>query len=283
MTGRIVVGLDGSANSSAAVRWALREARLRGADLEAVTAFATFAPDGLPDRDKLRTDQEVADACARMQREQLADLPHHGVTVMTSTALGDAAEILVAAAAGASMLVVGARGRCGVSELLVGSVSLRCVNRATCPVTVVPAYVEEPPQGAPVVVGVKDAASGEVALALGIEEAWLRGTHVVALHAVYWQPRGTELVRPSTDQLVEWGTLLLAHVVAAAKGGRPGVIVQQLIVPGYAIQVLDQQARGADLLVVGSRRHGRLGGMLLGSVSLHLLTHAHRPITVIVE
>ncbi|HSK34298.1 MAG TPA: universal stress protein [Propionicimonas sp.] len=283
MTGRIVVGLDGSANSSAAVRWALREVRLRGADLEAVTAFGAFAPDGLPDRDKLRTDKEVADACARMQREQLADLPRDGVTVMTSTALGDAAETLVAASAGASMLVVGARGRGGVSGLLLGSVSLSCVHLATCPVTVVPAYVEKPPQGAPVVVGVKDAARGAAALALGIEEARLRGTHVVALHAVHWQPLGTELIRPSTDRLVEWGTLLLAPVVAAAQGGRPDVFVQQLVVPGHPVEVLDQQARGADLLVVGSRRQGRLAGMLLGSVSLHLLTHAHRPITVIVE
>jgi len=282
MTGRIVVGLDGSANSNAAARWALREARLRGANLEVVTAFGMFEPDGLPGRDRLKTDREFADACARMQHEQLVDLPRHDVTVMTRAALGDAAKTLVAAASGADMLVVGARGHGGVAGLLLGSVSLRCLHRATCPVTVVPAYIDEPTAGAPVVVGVKDPASSGAALSLAVEEAGLRGTHVVAVHAVHWEPLGTELVRPSTDQLVEWGTRLLTPAVAAAQDGRPDVTIQQLVVHGHPAHVLDEQARRADLLVVGSRGHGHLAGMLVGSVSLHMLTHALRPTTVIV-
>ena len=283
MTGRIVVGLDGSANSSAAARWALREARLRGARLEAVTAFGLFAPVGLPDRGHLQTDRELADACARMQHEQLVDLSADDVTVMTRTAPGDAAETLVATAAGAAMLVVGARGRGGLTGLMMGSVTLRCLRRATCPLTVVPAYAEEPPAGAPVVVGVKDSASGTAALSLAVEEARLRRTHVLAVHAVHWPPLGTDLARPTNDQLVEWGTQLLAPVVAAARDERPDVTIQQLVVPGHPAHVLHEQARRAELLVVGSRGHGPLAGLLIGSVSMHLLTHAQRPITVIAE
>ena len=146
----------------------------------------------------------------------MVDLPDHDIHVMTRTMVGDAAKNLVAAASGADMLVVDARGHGGMTGLLLGSVSLRCVHRATCPVTVVPAYAEERPVGASVVVGV-NSASGKAALSLAVEEARLRGTHVVAVHAVHWQPLATELIRPTTNQLVEWGTRLLTAGVAMSR------------------------------------------------------------------
>lgn len=106
--------------------------------------------------------------------------------------------------------------------------------------------------------------------------------HVAPLHAVHWQPLVTELLRPSTDQLVEWGTQLLAPVVAAAQGGRPESSFSSSLFLATRSAYRPTGSRGG-LLVVGSRRQGRLAGMLFGSVSQHLLTHTHRRTTVIVE
>ena len=56
----------------------------------------------------------------------------------------------------------------------------------------------------------------------------------------------------------------------------------QRVVPGHPAHVLDAAATTADLLVVGSRGHSQLTGLLLGSVSLHLLSHARRPTITVV-
>lgn len=112
----VVVGLDGSPNSKAAARWAVGEGRLRGAKVEFVTAFGMRAPHHLPGRTALVTDRELALACARMQ---------------------------AAAAEEADLLVPGSRGHGGIAGLRLGSVSVHCIQRAACPVVVVPAIVAD--------------------------------------------------------------------------------------------------------------------------------------------
>ncbi len=282
MTGRIVVGLDGSPNSTAAARWAFDEARRRDAKVEVVTVFGLLGPGDLPDRSDLVTDHQLADACARMQDEQLSGIRGHDVSVTTRIEHGDPAHTLVSAARDADLLVLGARGRAGITELLLGSVSLHCAQRATCPVAVVPAYVPDAGREAPVVVGVDDSPAGKAAVQVAAQEAVMRGTHVVAVHAVNWSMTGTDLVRPTDDQLVEWGTRLLAGVIGPVQAEWPDLVFEQRVVPGHPAQVLGEAAADADLLVVGSRGHGQLTGRLVGSVSLHLLTHARRPTIVVV-
>jgi nucleotide-binding universal stress UspA family protein len=281
VTGRIVVGIDGSPNSTAAARWAVAEARLRSAELEILTVFAALSLPDLPERPRVVSDQQVADACARMQHEQLAGIPDRDVPVLTRTLRGDPAQALVEASVDADLLVVGARGHGSFADLLLGSVSLGCVHNAACPVTVVPAYTADAPPGAPVVVGVDGSPAGDRALKVAAEEAALRGTHVRAVHAVHWSSTGADLVRPSRDELVDWGAMLLDGALAPVEAEWPDLRFERSIVPGHAVQVLDAAARESALLVVGSRGRGRLAGRLLGSVSLHLVSHAHGPTTVV--
>jgi nucleotide-binding universal stress UspA family protein len=73
----------------------------------------------------------------------------------------------------------------------------------------------------------------------------------------------------------------LRHAVSATIGPEPGITVEEKIGYGHAAQVLIDESKGADLLVVGSRGHGAFTGMLLGSVSTHCVTHAACPVTVI--
>lgn len=145
MAGTIVVGIDGSEHSSAALRWAVEEAKLRGATVEAIHAWAyvpvtTPADSGLvpvawtDSIDALQVSQEAAERIASDQvRDVLGD--DHDVTV--SLVQDDAADALTHAAAGADLLVVGNRGRGALKEALLGSTSGRVADHAPCPVVVV--------------------------------------------------------------------------------------------------------------------------------------------------
>jgi nucleotide-binding universal stress UspA family protein len=73
----------------------------------------------------------------------------------------------------------------------------------------------------------------------------------------------------------------LERAIAATFGDPPSVKVEPKVVYGHPAQVLVEESRDADLLVVGSRGHGGFTGMRLGSVSTHCVTHAACPVTVV--
>lgn len=138
---RIVVGVDGSEGSIAALRWALEEAQLRGAEVEAVHAWEVPVPalmlDGVvpppPDVDYVG---EAREAVERSIKEA-AGGGDPSVKVKVSVPNGPPASSLVQASDGADLLVVGSRGRGGFAGLLLGSVSQQCAHHATCPVVIV--------------------------------------------------------------------------------------------------------------------------------------------------
>ena len=139
MTARIVVGFDGSDHSARALDLAIEEARLRQATLEVVYAYvvpvywtAPQYPVELPqvEDDIIREAEALVDKAA-------ADVPS-GVEVKRVIARGPAAHVLLEAAEGADLLIVGSRGRGGFRGLLLGSTSHQLVTHAPCPVVVVP-------------------------------------------------------------------------------------------------------------------------------------------------
>jgi nucleotide-binding universal stress UspA family protein len=143
MAGRIVVGVDGSDGSVEALRWALVEARLRGATVEVIhswhypygayTEITGMAAGVISGEDLAKLGHEVVDRTL-----QLAGAASSGVQVDPIVAQGAAAAVLIDAARGADLLVVGSRGHGGFTGILLGSVSQHAVHHATCPVVVVP-------------------------------------------------------------------------------------------------------------------------------------------------
>ena len=135
---RIVVGVDGSDPSKAALAWAIRQGGLTGATVEAVIAwelpvnYGTPAPLIPP-----RTDFE--EAAREVITLAIADVssPDEQVTIKGKVVEGNAPRILLDASAGADLLVVGSRGHGGFVEALLGSVGQHCVHHATCPVVVI--------------------------------------------------------------------------------------------------------------------------------------------------
>lgn len=140
----IVVGVDGSPGSRAALRWAVAEAQLRRTTLTAVTvwqypvvtALPTFgiAPGALPPYDELRAEAGRA-LDAVLDDEGVRDSGEH--PVHTVVVEGPAASALIEASRDADLLVVGSRGHGGFKGMLLGSVSQHCVTHAECPVVVV--------------------------------------------------------------------------------------------------------------------------------------------------
>jgi nucleotide-binding universal stress UspA family protein len=139
--GRIVAGVDGSEPSRAALRWALRQARLTGSAVDAVIAWHyPVMAGGFGWASVSETDiTDFKELAAKQLAEVIADEvdPALNVAVRSSVVEGNAAQVLLEAAAGADLLVVGSRGHGGFASALLGSVSQHCAHLAPCPIVII--------------------------------------------------------------------------------------------------------------------------------------------------
>jgi nucleotide-binding universal stress UspA family protein len=137
----IVVGVDGSEGSIRALRFALEEARLRGATVRAVSVWriplAAFSGGLAPAIPEVDAFEQAAHARLDAAFEAVADALH-GVEVERVVEEGQPADVLVERAGPDDLLVVGSRGLGGFRGLLLGSVGHQCANHARCPVVIVP-------------------------------------------------------------------------------------------------------------------------------------------------
>lgn len=136
----IVVGVDGSEGSALALRWALDEAQSRG---DSITAVATWqwlgTGEGVLDTSGLQTAQEFAVAGLDDAVDSaLADWEGTPPDITRKVVQGRPADALLQAAEGADLLVVGSHGHGRLRHVTMGSVSEACMQKATCPVVVVP-------------------------------------------------------------------------------------------------------------------------------------------------
>lgn len=283
----VVVGVDGSASSLAAVDVAAREARLRDAGLRVVHAFlwpATHVPLGAwplgPPEGGVRNMVEhlVAEAVERARAaEPEVDVSHVVVT-------GEPLTVLEAQSRAAELVVVGSRGMGGFVGLLVGSTAVHLVAHGRCPVLVVR---EQPSPDGPIVLGVDGSRAGEQAVDFAFAEAALRGAGLVALHAwTTWNAPLPPPREPSMPYANPPGELaaeeerLLSEALAGHRERYPDVTVKHEVVHGRTREALIEASRSAQLVVVGARGRDGFAGLLLGSVSQALLHHAHCPVVV---
>ena len=142
---RIVVGVDGSAESAAALRWACREAALRGAEVHAVHvreanchSLASYAVPASPS-----AEDEVEEIWRAVAAE------HGSVQVRTEVADGLAARVLLDRCAGADMLILGTVSDVPGASRSAGPVIRACLRRAPCPVVVISAAQDAVPRREP--------------------------------------------------------------------------------------------------------------------------------------
>lgn len=294
-SGKILVGMDGSANGAAALRWALAEADLRGDDVTALYAWGYAPPEHAGGGHTFDSGYSVAEADAALAASIGAAGGQKAVVrVHRRVVYSPPAKALLDAAPGADLLVVGARGGGGFRGLLLGSVSEQCLHHATGPLAIVhgaatrdDASGERPAREAAagrVVVGVDGSDSSRRSLRWALEAARLRRAGVDVVHA--WQPPH---VVPSpfagmpldTDSIEKHAQTVLDRVVDGEDLRQQPAPVERILVRGSGARAVLDAALGADLVVLGTRGHGGFAGLLLGSVTHHVAHHTLVPLVVV--
>lgn len=272
----IVVGVHPGSARQLAVDFAVEEAVRRRLPLHVVHAyslpvFAEVPPVLYPD--------SLADARESARRVALTALDGAkarvpgGATVTAQLEVheSDPVSALLRAAEDAALLVVGSHGAGALARGLLGSVSAACLHRSVTPVAVVPDHAE------------------------AYFETWRRTRVVVALDG---SPASLTALEWAVAQTTEWGCALIPLVVTPrAEEAAPDLaakVWRQVVDAGgrdldvqarYLVGRADEQLLGAlephDLLVMGSRGHGALPGLLLGSTSLSVAQQARCPVVVL--
>jgi len=288
---QVLVGVDGSPASDAALAWALDVAARTGAPVEALHAWqwtagmlGVIAPDA-PATLAVAARHAAQTAVAKA----VADRPFGAreVEATARTSEGDAASRLLEEAGTSALLVLGRHGQSAWSRRLVGqalgSVASACLSRSTVPVAIVPQdAVAAPPER--IVVGMDGSPASERALRWAVDHG--RASHSPVLAVLAWQL--TTLPAPpaaredwAVPPLREWEDLargLLGDTVAHAVGDAD---VEELVLHRPAAAGLLEVVRPADLLVLGERGRGGFARLLLGSVSRQCAEHAPCPVVVV--
>ena len=281
---RIVVGVDGSPDSLAALKAGAWAAAARGGTVTAILCWAApLGYRGVP----LVLPEMREEAEETLRKAVLDALGEHPIVPVSRIVTPEIPAVaLVGTSHGADLLVLGSRGHGGFGGLLIGSISMACTMHAHCPVLVVHAGgaltdAQEARSGARVVVGVGHGPAAVQLLRTASQVADELDAELLAITA--WQyPARPPRERP--DIFAELRSAaertLEEQVNAAFLHGRPARLKTE-IRQGPAAAVLVDASRTADVVVVGRIGRSRWAGVLLGSVSLPVAEHAECPVLVV--
>lgn len=268
----ILLGYDGSPAADVALRWAAETASLGGDTVRAVSV-----------------DREDGSRPSGLGWVPEQEMPAHVDAVLAAAGVNGAAErhtghvvpVLLQEALGADMLVVGSQGHGWAADSARRSVSQSLARHAPCPVVVVR---DAAGPAARIVVGVDGSEESRAALEFACRRASLTQETVVASHA--WKPgrvnvdlRG-QLPRKLAERSLAADTAL-ADYVAELQADYPAVELEMETIALPPAVALTEASATASLVVTGSRGRGVLAGLLLGSVSHHLLHWARCPVAVV--
>ena len=288
----IVVGVDGSASSKVAVRWAAREAAMRNialclahaapppADMSSAMvwpASAQTAAELVESQEK--RGREVIDDALAIVKEAAPDIQPDMVS--SELLFSSPVPALVDLSKEAQFVVAGCRGQSALERLVLGSVSTGLIHHSRCPVAVIHDDVPSAPQSEqlPVLLGVDGSPASELATEIAFDEASRRGVDLIALHA--WNDAEVSDV-PS----LEWSAResaadeVLSERLAGWHERYPDVSVRRLLVWDQPARRILEESGSAQLVVVGSHGRGGFAGMILGSVSSAVAHAARTPVIV---
>jgi nucleotide-binding universal stress UspA family protein len=282
----ILVAVDGSGESDAAVRWAARESQFRNLPVtlaHVVVPVVTSWP--------VRSLQADFDAWQEDNARQVLEQAHKMLLstlggselpdVRTDVLHDYAVPALVGAAKNAEMVVIGSRGLGAFGRAVMGSVSSGVVHHARCPVVIVHTQdAQASDNTSPVLLGIDGSPASEAATALAFEEASRRGVDLVALHA--WSDVGVfPVLGMDWHEYEDEGHEVLGERLAGWQERYPNVTVRRRIVCDRPARWLVEESQQAQLVVVGNHGRGGFPGMLLGSVSNAVAQSAKAPVVVV--
>lgn len=300
----VVVGVDGSDQSTCALLWAAQEAARRSAPLYVVTAYTVpvFAASSMDAGYATVDDDVIRESAQTVLTESVQHLDGMDLEVHTRIEAGDAAGVLLDLSEEAELMVVGSRGRGGFVGRLLGSVSSALPAHAKCPTAVIPvctgARLGRPDLGQKagrsrttppaavedvVVVGVDGSEQARMASLVAAEEARARGLSLRVVCSVApfsgslaWVPAPVDREALHADlavQLAAGRDWLQSHY--------PDVEITVELKDGPPAEVLIAASATSELLVLGTRGRGGFAGMLMGSTSQGVLHHARGPVLVV--
>jgi nucleotide-binding universal stress UspA family protein len=273
----VVVGIDGSDSCDDALDWACSHAQALGLGLRLVHAFVwpllrvRTGPSDVAPGLRAAAEKMLADAESRAKKLGCDDVSSQLVEGFPTPVLAKASE-------SAHTVVLGGRSLGQVLGLLVGSRAYDLSSLASCPVVVlrpggVSSATEAKTDDPVVVVGYDGSLPGERAVDFALETAQARGWR---LHIVIVRPPQQEENR---DEIVHHG---LDELLVGWREHHPSVAIDHEVRRGRsATAALVDAARGAELVVVGSRGAGGFAGLLLGSTCRAVLAHASCPVAVV--
>lgn len=284
----VLVCVDGSAASDAAVAWGTREAALHRLPVtlfHAVQPVVVGWPVGQLYAEIPEWQQDEAQRVLERARAVVTADPGGAEPpeMRTQLVYSGVVPALVDASRSAWMVVAGSQGMGALGRLLLGSVTAGLLHYAHCPVAVVHSGAASDPvpdPGAPVLLGIDGSPASEEATAVAFDEASRRGVGLVALHvwsdvAVFpmlgmdWHEREAE------------GQEILAERLAGWQERYPDVRVERKLFCDKPAHWLLLESERAQLVVVGSRGRGGFPGMLLGSVGSAVAQSARVPVIVV--
>jgi len=286
----IVVGYDTSDTADAALCWAGHIADRAGTGVNVVfaaqpqlVAYASTTSYGLwPSIEEQTFAEEVA-----REGAQRLEATHPQVKISTTASLESPTVALDKASEDASLVVVGSHGRGRLGSVMLGSTAYAVSGHARCPVIVArDAEAPLPDADHPIVVG-SDGSEGSdraVTAAATLAAQWDASLLVVTASAspeVSWgrPPSGFATVEAFTESRIGKATLTNQASVDAARQHAPqafGVVLE-----GRAEDVVMHANAQAAILVLGSRGHGGLAGMLLGSTARNVLHQTSKPVMIV--
>jgi len=281
--GDIVVGVDGSSDSSRAVAYAVEEALRSGRDLRLVHAIHDSVPMSpmLP----MISSETLAEAGARVMSRAAdeADRLSRGKLRIDSVVVpGNRAKVLVESSEGAHLVVLGHRSLGMPQRILSHSTTMSVAARADCAVICVPAAWSPGVAHHSVLVGIDGSESSAETLATAFAAADERKASLRVLHA--WRmPDGYEAMVDVGGLSQQWQTgagEALAQLVEQWRRHYPDVAVDIDVRNDDPARALVDASASADLVVIGRRGQGRVLGMPLGSVARALVLGTQAPLEV---
>jgi nucleotide-binding universal stress UspA family protein len=282
----ILVCVDGSAASDAAVVWGVGEAIMRRLPITLMHVIPPVIvgwPVGplyadMPEWQKDNA-QHAIDQARKTLRASVGE--SEPPETRTEIVYSSVVPALIDASKDAWMIVAGSQGLGALGRLLLGSVTTGLAHHAHCPVAVIHSNESAAPDSnAPVLLGIDGSPASEGATALAFDEASRRGVELQALHV--WSDVGVfpVLGMDWRDRESE-GQEILAERLAGWQERYPDVRVERLLFCDKPSHWLLKQSEHAQLVVVGSRGRGGFPGMLLGSVSSAVIQAAKVPVIVV--
>ena len=270
MTGKIVVGVTEASGSRRAVDWAAARAIARRQQLELLSvvggAIGTIGEGSVIAAAEAETREWLQGEADRVAAD--------GLVVTIRVASGNPVTVLTDASEDAALLVIGSDYRGPGDGPARGSHGIRIAAASASPVVVVPDF-DVTGERSGVVVGVDGSPTSEAAIAFAAAEADRLGEPLTAIIA--WTPiatpRNAMMVVPQAyrEGMEQSAREALSLSLAGLRSQYPDLEIEEAVAEGYPSAVINELAESARLTVVGSRGHGAVRRLLLGSISHEVL------------